>query len=717
MRPTSGSMLQQNNNNNYPCLNKSHPAQDILQKCSRTSLLLGDLPLVRGLRAWALCSKNRSRAGGLLGGGKAPTAPPLARRSSTSCPRPADVYLSGELGRMGYGLPLGLDTRALVTVATLKPSEGNGKTQTQCLFLRTQKGSCLYSTAKPSPGGTTGTASGRVGEWLKGKTGGGAESPPTQDGANRVRVRSGRRWRKSGNVATGQEKRERPAEDRQEERDKGPDGRRSSSRTSSASPKTCRRPQRRKSQDEEEGLEKPNVLSRDRQEPNPDPESDQVSSSRDTEEDGELSEEPQIQEDFTETEEDHLETQQDWKPGHGFCQDDEEPETQMESVSSADSLRPQESSAPVGGRVCSPDLELDSSSGPEPVTRDSSKTRNGSVSWGKEARTSLLEEERRTVEGGAGTTSMGLGGAEAEEEEEEEGYRRNTDQDVSVEANTCVFNPGAPFSPAPSLPPLASMATGLPILEAEEEEEHEAERGDERRSRGEELEERVSTVAPEEGTKEEDEFGVFMQAEGESARSEGVNGSASVPCGSRGGVEPGDHAVSDWTDVSLHQSDDTWAAFPQDPQGSGGNVVEQWWPNSAVEAAGNQLWTTHSPASVFAEAFPSPPAASPGDPCDLDAIPTLTQLLGGRAGQDQRLLNHFHDLNKMIGRSYKRASRTSRDLLLKTFHLQQPLVESRPASWTTNRHLSPGLPSANQNAHHAAAKRRLSYDHNRNVVE
>ncbi|XP_018521093.1 uncharacterized protein si:ch211-14c7.2 [Lates calcarifer] len=316
MRPTTSIMLQQNNNNNYPCLNVSGSTREMLQKCSRASLPfpsrlelgLGDLPLIRGLRAWALCSKNRCKAGGLLGGGQAPTAPPAGRGSSTTCPRPADVYLSGEWGRMGYGLPLGLDTRqagigALVTVATLKTSVGSGKTQTQCLFLRTEKGSCLYSTSKPGSGATTSAVSSVVGGWLRGKTGGGGrdapagrrdngQTLPAQTGANRVRVRSGRRWRKSGNAAarekTGvsrerqQRSREDPAGERQEEQDKGgldskqfpslqQDGRKARQEKEGAcrsprcchnvSPKTCaqcgRRAQRRESQDEGEGGESP----------------------------------------------------------------------------------------------------------------------------------------------------------------------------------------------------------------------------------------------------------------------------------------------------------------------------------------------------------------------------------------------------------------------------------------------------------------------------
>lgn len=247
-------MLQQNNNNNYPCLNMSGSAADVLQKCSRASLPfpsrmelgLGDLPLIRGLRAWTLCSKNRLKAGGLLKGGQPPTAPPAGHRGSqSSCPRPADVYLSGEWGHMAYGLPVEADgkagIKALVTVATLKTSEGSGKTQTHCLFLQTEKGSCLYSTAKPVAVASSSATSSLVGEWLKGKAGVRGSSreglarrkeqgtaTPAQSGASRVRVRSGRRWRKSSNPSGG--KGEMTLNERQEERNKdGPDRKQSPS--------------------------------------------------------------------------------------------------------------------------------------------------------------------------------------------------------------------------------------------------------------------------------------------------------------------------------------------------------------------------------------------------------------------------------------------------------------------------------------------------------
>ncbi|KAM7412623.1 hypothetical protein PAMA_020141 [Pampus argenteus] len=216
-----------------------------------------------------------------------------------------------------------------------------------------------------------------------------------------------------------------------------------------------------------------------------------------------------------------------------------------------------------------------------------------------------------------------------------------------------------------------------------------------------------------------------MQAEGEPAWSKGLSMSASVPCGSRESVALGNHNIAgetshwtpSWTDSSFHQSDDTWTAFPQDLSDEGRDVAGQWWPTSAEEERKDGLSANQNLVSLFAEAFPSLPDSSSRDPCDLDTVPTLTQLLRGRASQDQGLLDSFHDLNKMIGQRYKRANGVSRDLLLKTLHLEQPHTESRPVVWTANRRLSPGLPSANQHAQHAAAKRRLSYDYNRNIME
>uniref|UniRef100_A0A1A8GD50 Uncharacterized protein n=1 Tax=Nothobranchius korthausae TaxID=1143690 RepID=A0A1A8GD50_9TELE len=804
-------MLQQNNNNNHPCLSMSASAQDIIQKCSRTSLPfssrmeLGELPLIRGLRAWALCSRTRRRAGGLLGGGKAPVAPPPGRGSSTSCLRPADVYLSGELDPLGFRIRQGPDSRqvgigALVTVATLKTSEGSGKTQTQCLFLRTEKGSCLYS--KSGPGG----AAGLVGDLLKGRRGGeGADS--LQAGPNRVRVRSGQRWRRSGNVA-GREKPAKPeigwedpnggfrAEEGREEEDGGfCSPQQDCSRTScchDTSAKICtqcgRRPQRKENRDvtegespgrgvsdgEEKGMRRARHRNEEEREvPDPDASTSSVCDVGHEQGRAGTTERQKTQtSDSTVVETDlgvmkrpaavcgllvtHAQT---GKPGE---------DARGSAIPSTASLRSKESSAPVEGSVwdtghARTDEELDFSSfqAQEPnftaaestaveeeslPNQESPKIRRNSNQQEvkgvpspplQQRRPSISQTGRRKTEDECTCSQVHDGRADISKEDPDEGAARSLVTEESwnngePDSRSSAHPPSSvpPFNPAPSPPLPDSTETSLPGPETGEEKQEVlgAKGGDnqtEKRTRGEELEEqreeaRSSAVAPEEGRQEEeDEFGVFMQAEGVPVWSEEVNMSTSVPCGSRGSAALGNQTITttpDWTGDPFHQSNDSWTAFPQDAD-SGEDVEAQWWLSGAVEARRGRPSTNHSLAAVFAEAFPSPPGVSSADSCDLAVFPTLAQLLRGQAGQDQGLLDNFHDLNKMIGRRYKRVSGVTRELLLNTLHLQQPTTESRPASWTSNRRLSPGLPSANQHAHYAATKRRLSYDFNRNMVE
>lgn len=523
--------------------------------------------------------------------------PPAGRGGSSPCSPPADVYLSGEWGRMGYGLPLGLDggqagIGALVTVATLKTSEGSGKTQTQCLFLRTEKGSYLYSTAKPGSGVSAGAASSVVGGWLRGKTrsrdapGGtgrrdnnnGATNPQAQTGANRVRVRSGRRWRKSCNAAarekTGVSRELRGSgkegeiilEERQEEGDKGE----FSSRCS----------QRAETNDEKEGAESPRGgevkgMRRERQEneeeeeePNSDlesnhnnPDGEDVREAEENNSEGMKTENNdslhggscEVTEDFSSRhirDKDHRKEEEEGD----MCvtRENQEEKTHV-SVSTCP--------PPVGGSTCNPEQQ----------TR---------VWWEKENKN---EEEENTVNEPQEGDASGAERRDGKEEEEEETWRdrfsKEDDDDeggrrlqesgdtcgrssiTESEANVLNVDPSTSINtlllanPAPSLPPFGSMATGLPCLEAEKEkEEEEVERegvnvtvedGEGIQEGKRELEEpgeeeRGSTVATEEGRKEEeeeeDEFGVFMQAEGEPAWSEGSSMSASVPCGSRGSV-------------------------------------------------------------------------------------------------------------------------------------------------------------------------------------
>ncbi|XP_054883833.1 uncharacterized protein si:ch211-14c7.2 isoform X2 [Poeciliopsis prolifica] len=692
MRPTTGAMLQQNNNNNYPCLGMSDCPREMIQRCSRTSLAfpsrvelgLGDLPLIRGLRAWALCSRNRRKAGGLLGGGKPPAAPPPGGKgTSTSCPRPADVYPSG------YGLPLGVNARqagigALVTVATLKTSEGGGKTQTQCLFLQTDRGSRLYSTAKP------GSTSSTVGEWLRGKReglGGSAEPPPTEAAANRVRVRSGRRWRKSG---IGQERSCKTAEGKQAE----PFDVRPETRTQNIS---------RDDREEHEGPTRRTETELDLDGKEAEEMDSKNNSAADgAKEPGRLQERQNSPIPHCRTKQNEAEPQKEMEINSvessnplGGAGPNAEEEIQLDGVVSSNPVGSAEeeteqevqlnsvsSSIPVGG-ADQDKIQVYSNRNQREVEHEE-ETREPNVFQIGEENDSFQEDEEFFY---SPVRQKNLSLSEKSEKLKDESICGKL-EDEEENTSTLVFN--ASSNPAPSLAP---MATG-----GEEEEQEEKGGQNRRRSPSGELEERAEEVrvsSTEE--EEEDEFGVFMQAEGDPAWSDGVNMSASETSGSRARIAGGD----------------TWTAFPLEPTGGNGDGEERWWPANAVEARRDGPPTNHSLVAVFAEAFPALPSDSPGDPCDLGAVPTLTQLLRSRARQDQGLLDSFHDLNKMIDQSHKRSSSASQNLLVQTLQLQPPLPESRSTSWTTNRRLSPGVSSANQ---HAAAKRRLSYDYNRNVV-
>ncbi|KAL0972858.1 hypothetical protein UPYG_G00195600 [Umbra pygmaea] len=203
-------MLQQNNNNNYPCLEVASSTREVLEKCHKSylpftsRLELGDMPLVKGLRAWAVCSNRRKAA-------------PSARAPGT-CLRPADICPVGQWGGLGYdlGLPVGpiyssnsrqAGLGALVTVATLKATEGGGQTQTRCLFLKSESGRCRYSTnSSPRPcsqRSSPQSSSRLVGGWLRDKVGGVRDSSLVRKMGERdtgvasfqVKPRTARRWR------------------------------------------------------------------------------------------------------------------------------------------------------------------------------------------------------------------------------------------------------------------------------------------------------------------------------------------------------------------------------------------------------------------------------------------------------------------------------------------------------------------------------------------
>lgn len=136
LRTITTRMLQHNNNNNYPCLDMAH--RELLHGCRRngttfsSALGFSAVPLIKGLRAWAVSGGySRSKR-------KAPTAPQASdpaheSRNGTSHRNTHSFHTSG-VRQGGLG--------ALVTVATLKDSDGGRQTQTRCLFLKAE--GCNY---------------------------------------------------------------------------------------------------------------------------------------------------------------------------------------------------------------------------------------------------------------------------------------------------------------------------------------------------------------------------------------------------------------------------------------------------------------------------------------------------------------------------------------------------------------------------------------------
>lgn len=127
-------MLQHNNNNNHPCLDVAH--RELLHGCKRggatfsSALGLNAVPLIKGLRAWAVSggySRSRKKAAATC-----QVSEPLHEsRTGTTHRKMHDVVGSLCTPRVRQGGP-----GALVTVATLKDSDGGRQTQTRCLFLK-----------------------------------------------------------------------------------------------------------------------------------------------------------------------------------------------------------------------------------------------------------------------------------------------------------------------------------------------------------------------------------------------------------------------------------------------------------------------------------------------------------------------------------------------------------------------------------------------------
>ncbi|XP_026996061.2 uncharacterized protein si:ch211-14c7.2 isoform X1 [Tachysurus fulvidraco] len=222
-----------------------------------------------------------------------------------------------------------------------------------------------------------------------------------------------------------------------------------------------------------------------------------------------------------------------------------------------------------------------------------------------------------------------------------------------------------------------------------------------------------------------DEFGVFMKAGDEQIWNEGFNELKKVPCEKHAGIDIRNASVlnesppwiSDWTrDVSIKQSETRWTAFKQEEVSRG--TEKECWFSTAVE----NMHLTHSSLitvpNVFLEAFPDVKSSCG----DSDCIPTLAEQLRGsapeyRPGNNRRqsMLDNLQDLDRMIGVKYKVAESLSRKLLLQSLNLRTLNPERAGGRKQITARLSPNLPTSNQQLA-ANAKRRLSYDINRNIL-
>ncbi|XP_073671923.1 uncharacterized protein [Paramisgurnus dabryanus] len=222
------------------------------------------------------------------------------------------------------------------------------------------------------------------------------------------------------------------------------------------------------------------------------------------------------------------------------------------------------------------------------------------------------------------------------------------------------------------------------------------------------------------GEGEEDEFGAFMQAGGEPDWTAEFTEVQQSPAGedyNSGEVQRCAESdvpaclKSDWT--APQQSESPWIAFSQESVEQKITHDGQWWPSTLDKP---NLSSVHNMSNVFLDAFPSEKPSCE----DPDYIPTLSQLMQGPENgntedhREQNLLDGLQDLDR-IGLKYERAESLSCKLLLQSLHLDRPTSDCVTVRVKTGARFSPNLPTSNQQLA-SSAKRRLSYDFNRNTT-
>ncbi|TRY94213.1 hypothetical protein DNTS_027597 [Danionella cerebrum] len=293
-------------------------------------------------------------------------------------------------------------------------------------------------------------------------------------------------------------------------------------------------------------------------------------------------------------------------------------------------------------------------------------------------------------------------------------------------ANITVTTFNSQPNPAPTT--TAAIATAIPALSKGEEEE--ARGGDMLFLLNSELQsepgrvEDWDKVATFEGSldlttkwdnneEEEDEFGDFMQAEVEELGMDefkDVQQLAAEDCECNSIVD--EKETASWApDWSAGQTGSTWVAFSLQTEEQKTEPGEQWWPSTQMPKL--PLSTLHNVSNVFLEAFPSEKSTCE-DPLNIPTLQPLLQALNNGWQGDQSLLDRLQDLEWMMSVKHKRAESSSRKLLLQSLRLERPSFESVRVQLRTGARFSPDLASSNQQLA-ANAKRRLSYDFNRNV--
>ncbi|TSR87310.1 hypothetical protein Baya_11933 [Bagarius yarrelli] len=780
-------MLQHNNNNNYPCLDVAH--KELLHSCRRngttfsSALGFGAIPLIKGLRAWAV-SGGYSRSKRKAAASSHPCDPAHLSRLGTSHIKTHPFQTPG-VRQGGLG--------ALVTVATLKDSDGGRQTQTQCLFLKAE--GCNYLCA-------VGT---RVDRRKAGKG--------CQEGIGICDSKPVRKWRKSSkrpksmeNIAVVENK-EATASARLDLSDKcsitksgmtvsnNDEDQLNRSKFSAShelcEPDTCNSttkygfstevkedtalaflPKLNKCEvfvgpiSSSECTQKTTEISKKESDPTADVNPNSVVKSQECPMPNSEEHRPEFEavmltnnEILSTINHSHCDTTDTFNYEMEVLADRTESgvSKELELVSkilSKDINETNETLLFISHSHCelnvlAPAISNHSDETLLTVTEEEQKIEkridNMDTGEPQKSMSSVFNQDMNHLSESAedhwgSTTCLSYHNQEiimdvkmiSKDRKEE----KNTNEDIEMFANSLSqrsdsYKVANAITSSPNPTPTTN-ATALRSISRQQQEENEGMRlalkpelellkKQDRVQEEDNVVDKESEVVDKE---DEDEFGVFLKAGDEQVWNEGFNELKKGPCEKHAGIDIRNSSLSNnppsWMsdqsrEPSNTQSEDTWTAFTQEVVSRA--TEKDCWFSTAVE---NMHLTDSSSITVpngFFEA--SPCVKSTGE--NSDYIPTLTELLKGSAAENrpekngsQNLLDKLQDLDRMIGVKYKVAESLSGKLLLQSLNLRTLNPERASGRKQNIARFSPNLPTSNQQLA-ANAKRRLSYDINRNI--